>query len=137
MSAEDVDRICQNGVLWGVFPDRPASLYFCLVILWGYPLFACLPRVTIPSATAFICYQESEVFMNIYVGNLPFDAGEDDLRQAFAAFGQVSAVSIIKDQFTGQSRGFAFVEMPNNTEGTAAVSRAEWQGTNGPADEGK
>ena len=60
--------------------------------------------------------------MNIYVGNLPFDAGEDDLRQAFAAFGQVSAVSIIKDQFTGQSRGFAFVEMPNNTEGTAAVA---------------
>lgn len=60
--------------------------------------------------------------MNIYVGNLPFDAGEDDLRQAFAAFGQVSAVSIIKDQFTGQSRGFAFVEMPNNTEGTAAVT---------------
>ena len=60
--------------------------------------------------------------MNIYVGNLPFDAGEDDLRQAFAAFGQVSAVSIIKDQFTGQSRGFAFVEMPNNSEGTAAVN---------------
>ena len=60
--------------------------------------------------------------MNIYVGNLPFDAGEDDLRQAFAAFGQVASVSIIKDQFTGQSRGFAFVEMPNNTEGTAAVS---------------
>jgi cold-inducible RNA-binding protein len=60
--------------------------------------------------------------MNIYVGNLPFDAGEDDLRQAFAAFGQVSAVSIIKDQFTGQSRGFAFVEMPNNTEGTAALT---------------
>jgi RNA recognition motif-containing protein len=72
--------------------------------------------------TAFIRCQESEDFMNIYVGNLPFDAGEDDLRQAFAAFGQVSAVSIIKDQFTGQSRGFAFVEMPNNTEGTAALT---------------
>jgi cold-inducible RNA-binding protein len=69
--------------------------------------------------------------MNIYVGNLPFDAGEDDLRQAFAAFGQVSAVSIIKDQFTGQSRGFAFVEMPDNTEGTAAVTGMNGKELNG------
>ena len=60
--------------------------------------------------------------MNIYVGNLSFKAGENDLRQAFAAFGAVSTVSIIKDQVTGKSRGFAFVEMPNSTEAQAAIA---------------
>ena len=60
--------------------------------------------------------------MNIYVGNLSFKASEADLSQAFAAFGQVSSVAIIKDQATGKSRGFAFVEMPNNAEGQAAIA---------------
>ncbi len=60
--------------------------------------------------------------MNIYVGNLPFTASEDEIRQAFAAYGTVSSVAIIKDRETGQSRGFAFVEMPNNDEGTAAIN---------------
>jgi RNA recognition motif-containing protein len=60
--------------------------------------------------------------MNIYVGNLPFTASEDEIRQAFAAFGVVSSVAIIKDRETGQSRGFAFVEMPNNEEGNAAIT---------------
>ncbi len=60
--------------------------------------------------------------MNIYVGNLPFTASEDDVRQAFGAYGTVSSVAIIKDRETGQSRGFAFVEMPNNEEGTNAVN---------------
>jgi RNA recognition motif-containing protein len=60
--------------------------------------------------------------MNIYVGNLPFTVSEDDVRQAFAAYGTVSSVAIIKDRETGQSRGFAFVEMPNNEEGTAAIN---------------
>lgn len=60
--------------------------------------------------------------MNIYVGNLSFQAGEDDIRQAFAQYGQVTSVTIIKDKFTGESRGFAFVEMPNGTEGQAAIT---------------
>ena len=60
--------------------------------------------------------------MNIYVGNLSFKAGEVEVRQAFAAFGEVSSVAIIKDQASGKSRGFAFVEMPNNAEGQAAIA---------------
>lgn len=60
--------------------------------------------------------------MNIYVGNLSFNATEDDIRQAFEAYGQVSAASIIKDKFTGQSRGFGFVEMPEAGEGQAAIA---------------
>ena len=60
--------------------------------------------------------------MNIYVGNLAFKATEDDIRQAFAAFGQVSTVATIMDQATGKSRGFGFVEMPNSAEAQAAIA---------------
>lgn len=60
--------------------------------------------------------------MNIYVGNLPFSADEAEIRDTFAAYGQVASVSIIKDKFTGQSRGFAFVEMPNGNEAQAAIA---------------
>jgi len=59
--------------------------------------------------------------MNIYVGNLSTDTSEDELRQAFAAFGEVSTVRIVRDGATGESRGFGFVEMPNETEGNAAI----------------
>lgn len=60
--------------------------------------------------------------MNIYIGNLSYKASEEELRQAFEAYGQVSSVAIIKDAATGQSRGFAFVEMPNAAEGQAAIN---------------
>ncbi|MDD5132669.1 MAG: RNA-binding protein [bacterium] len=60
--------------------------------------------------------------MNIYVGNLSRDVSEDDLKQAFAAYGQVATVAIIKDKFSGESRGFGFVEMPTKEEGTAAIA---------------
>ena len=60
--------------------------------------------------------------MNIYVGNLPWGLSEEDLREAFEAFGEVVSIKIIQDKFTGRSRGFGFVEMPNNEEGEAAIS---------------
>ncbi|MFH1614529.1 MAG: RNA-binding protein [Planctomycetota bacterium] len=59
--------------------------------------------------------------MNIYVGNLAHQATEDDLRQAFEAFGQVESVNIIKDKFSGESRGFGFVEMPSKDEAKKAI----------------
>ena len=59
--------------------------------------------------------------MKIYVGNLSFDASEDDVREAFEEFGNVSSVSIITDRDTGRSRGFAFVEMPDGAEAKAAI----------------
>jgi RNA recognition motif-containing protein len=58
---------------------------------------------------------------NIYVGNLSYSATEDDLREAFARFGQVSSVNIIMDRETGRSRGFAFVEMSNADEAKTAI----------------
>jgi len=60
--------------------------------------------------------------MNIYVGNISRDLSEDELREAFAAFGQVATVNIIKDKFTGEYRGFAFVEMPVKEEAQAAIN---------------
>jgi len=60
--------------------------------------------------------------MNIYAGNLSRDVTEEDLRQAFEAFGQVESANIIKDKFSGESRGFGFVEMPSKNEAQTAIS---------------
>jgi RNA recognition motif-containing protein len=59
--------------------------------------------------------------MNIYVGNLAFAITEDELRQAFEAFGKVDTATIIKDKYSGQSKGFGFVEMPSGDEARAAI----------------
>ncbi|MBU1319642.1 MAG: RNA-binding protein [candidate division Zixibacteria bacterium] len=60
--------------------------------------------------------------MNIYVGNLSYDTAEDDLRQAFEQYGEIVSVNVIKDKFSGQSRGFAFVEMASKESGEAAIA---------------
>ncbi|MCK8602880.1 RNA recognition motif domain-containing protein [Desulfoferrobacter suflitae] len=59
--------------------------------------------------------------MNIYVGNLSYAVTESDLRSIFSEFGEVTSVNIIKDKFSGQPKGFGFVEMPNNSEADKAV----------------
>jgi len=59
--------------------------------------------------------------MNIYVGNLSRDVTDDDLRQAFEAYGQVVSANVIKDKFSGESRGFGFVEMPAKAEALSAI----------------
>jgi RNA recognition motif-containing protein len=59
--------------------------------------------------------------MNIYVGNLAYGVTESELKDAFAEFGEVSSVTIITDKFSGQSKGFGFVEMPNNSEADSAI----------------
>lgn len=58
---------------------------------------------------------------NIYVGNLPYRLSEDELRDAFAQFGEVSSAKIISDRYTGQSKGFGFVEMPGAEEAETAI----------------
>lgn len=60
--------------------------------------------------------------MNIYVGNLSYSLTESELREAFANFGEVSSAKILSDRETGRSRGFGFVEMPDDTEAQAAVA---------------
>lgn len=60
--------------------------------------------------------------MNLYVGNLPFKIKEEELRQVFEQFGEVSSARIMTDRQTGRSRGFGFVEMPNSDEAQAAIN---------------
>ncbi len=69
--------------------------------------------------------------MNIYVGNLSYDTTEDDLRQAFESFGEVSSVNIITDKYTGKAKGFGFVEMSNQDEAKAAIEGLNSQEMNG------
>jgi RNA recognition motif-containing protein len=69
--------------------------------------------------------------MNIYVGNVSFDTTEDQLRKTFEGFGAVSTVSIIADKYSGEPRGFAFVEMPAKNEAIAAISGLSGQELNG------
>ena len=59
--------------------------------------------------------------MNIYVGNLSYDATDETIREAFESFGQVTSARVIKDKYSGQSRGFGFVEMPEQAEAQAAI----------------
>jgi RNA recognition motif-containing protein len=59
--------------------------------------------------------------MNIYVGNLPYQVTEEDLRKAFEAFGRVESAKIIMDMYSGRSKGFGFVEMPDEGEANSAI----------------
>lgn len=59
--------------------------------------------------------------MNIYVGNLPYNVTEEELREVFSEFGEVSSVNVITDKYSGQSKGFGFVEMANNSEAEGAI----------------
>jgi RNA recognition motif-containing protein len=59
--------------------------------------------------------------MNIYVGNLSSDVADEAIRDAFAPFGEVTSARVIKDKYTGQSRGFAFVEMPDQSQAQTAI----------------
>ncbi len=69
--------------------------------------------------------------MNIYVGNLAKEATEQDLNTLFAQFGAVKSVKVIKDMFTGESKGFAFVEMQDNAEATTAMNEINTQDLKG------
>ncbi len=71
--------------------------------------------------------------MNIYVGNLSHEVTENDLRQVFEAVGQVTTASIIKDKFSGESKGFGFVEMAAKAKGMEAISSLNGQDLKGRA----
>jgi len=91
--------------------------------------FACL----VFDSAISINTQNRGITMNIYVGNLPYSVTEDDLKEAFSEFGEVSSVTVISDKFSGQSKGFGFVEMPNNSEADAAIkalNESDFKGRN-------
>jgi RNA recognition motif-containing protein len=59
--------------------------------------------------------------MNMYVGNLAYTVTEEDLTEIFTEFGEIASINIIKDRYSGQSKGFGFVEMPDNSEADKAI----------------
>ena len=63
--------------------------------------------------------------MNIYVGNLSYGVSDDNLREAFEAFGAVSSAKVITDKYSGRSKGFGFVEMENDAEANAAIEQLD------------
>jgi len=69
--------------------------------------------------------------VNIYVGNLSYNTSEDSLRNAFEGYGEVASVNVIKDRMTGQSRGFAFVEMPSDDQAQSAIDGLNGQELDG------
>ena len=71
--------------------------------------------------------------MNIYIGNLSPETTEDDLRQAFEAFGQIISIKILKNRITGESNGFGFVGMPVSDEGQIAISKLNGKNLKGNA----
>jgi RNA recognition motif-containing protein len=78
--------------------------------------------------------------MNIYVGNIPYRLSEEDLKEIFQEYGTVESVKIITDKFSGRSKGFGFVEMPNEEEAQKAVAElneAEVEGRNLRVNEAK
>jgi RNA recognition motif-containing protein len=81
---------------------------------------------------------EKEIMSKIYVGNLPFTASEDDIRQLFAPYGNVTSVSLITDRETGAPRGFGFVEMEEGArEAISALDNRELSGRNLKVNEAK
>ena len=69
--------------------------------------------------------------MNMYIGNLAYDVTENDLRNTFSEFGEVSSVKIITDKFSGRPKGFGFVEMPDNSEADQAIKALNGKALNG------
>jgi cold-inducible RNA-binding protein len=71
--------------------------------------------------------------MNIYVGNLPFKTNGPDLERLFGEYGEVTSASVINDRDTGRSRGFGFVEMPNDDEARTAIEELDGSDFDGRA----
>jgi len=59
--------------------------------------------------------------MNIYVGQLPYDVNESELKELFSEFGEIASVNLIMDRYSGRSKGFGFIDMPNNSEADTAI----------------
>jgi RNA recognition motif-containing protein len=105
--------ISRRTLKWFAVSER--ELFETLVELYPHNL-AVTPTI------ARLFRPKKDLMKNIYVGNLDFKVTEDELRQAFSAYGQVENVTILKDRDTGQPRGFGFVEMANDEEADKAIS---------------
>jgi cold-inducible RNA-binding protein len=69
--------------------------------------------------------------MNLYIGNIPYSISEAELTQLFANFGEVTSLNVVKDKVTNRSKGFGFVEMPDDSAATAAINELNGKEVNG------
>jgi RNA recognition motif-containing protein len=88
------------------------------------------PQALVPRSAFF---NAKEIFMNIYVGNLSYSTTEDELRALFAEFGSVDSAKLIMDRDSGQSKGFGFIEMSDNSGGQQAIEGLNGRDINGRA----
>lgn len=72
-----------------------------------------------------ILFNQIFIDMNIYVGNLSYGVNDDNLREVFEAYGEVSSAKVITDKYSGRSKGFGFVEMDNDAEAQAAIEQLD------------
>ena len=73
----------------------------------------------------------NHIFMNLYIGNIPYSISESELTQLFAAFGEVTSINIVKDKMTNRSKGFGFVDMPDSAAANAAINELNGKEING------
>ena len=129
-----------------VYPDRSPngdrrvpveSVYASNVSQFLYPAPLPFTLMRVPQAlvprSAFFNAKENFSFMNIYVGNLSYNTTEDELRQLFAEFGSVDSAKLIMDRDSGQSKGFGFIEMSDNSGGQQAIEGLNGRDINGRA----
>jgi len=107
--------------LQGFLAVSPASCscVCCFCILFGWP------------GDCFHAFSSEDTRVNIFVGNLAFSTTDHDLRQLFEPYGEVDTINIITDRYTGQSRGFGFVEMPDRAAAQAAIQGLQGQALGG------
>jgi RNA recognition motif-containing protein len=129
-----------------VYPDRSPngdrrvpveSVYASNVSQFLYPAPLPFMLMRVPQAlaphSAFLNAKENISFMNIYVGNLSYSMTEDELRALFTEFGSVDSAKLIMDRDSGQSKGFGFVEMSDNSGGQQAIEGLNGRDINGRA----
>jgi len=101
-----------------VLKASPSARRMCPVL--DSLLFVERTPVTHIKKIAFINSERAST-MNIYVGNLPYNVSDEDLNTLFAEYGEIETAKVIKDRYSGQSKGFGFVEMPSNSEADQAI----------------
>lgn len=115
---------CSGTALFGLEPSKTCytSAAFELFAPSDHETRAALSRAPAEDSYIQIAHDRGIRLKNIFVGNLDFNTGEDELRQLFEQYGQVDRVAIMTDRDTGRSRGFGFVEMASSEDGEKAIA---------------
>lgn len=118
----------RSGIDYAAPACQPAGCFLTTTFAVNRPIGSfslCRVRECLRRVVSLVAVTRVDFVTNIYVGNLAFTAGDEDLRSAFEQFGEVTSVNIIQDRETGRSRGFAFVEMSNDDHAKEAIENLD------------